>query len=113
MSIKPVEKRLKARLAELRSTSALGKDSRKPVALDQASVGRLSRMDAMERQAMAKAAEGKRALEIRRIKAALERLEQGEYGWCEACGEAIAKGRLKVDPAAHLCLSCASGGGKG
>jgi DnaK suppressor protein len=35
---------------------------------------------------------------------ALERLERGEYGYCEACGEPIGANRLRARPAARLCL---------
>jgi DnaK suppressor protein len=35
---------------------------------------------------------------------ALERLERGEYGFCEACGEPIGSTRLRARPAARLCL---------
>lgn len=78
-----------------------------PVALDQQSVGRLSRMDAMQRQAMSQEQERRRAREILRIDRALQRLEEGEYGVCQECGEDISQKRLSVDPAAHLCITCA------
>jgi len=55
----------------------------------------------MEQQlADAQAAEARRAQEIRRIDAALQRVEDGEYGWCAECGEAIEDRRLDLDPAA-------------
>ncbi|MGD2132782.1 MAG: TraR/DksA C4-type zinc finger protein [Maricaulaceae bacterium] len=82
-------------------------EDRKPVELDQQSVGRLSRLDSMQVQAMAKAAEARRAGEIKRIDAALARLDAGEYGWCVTCGEAISADRLSIDPAAPQCAACA------
>ncbi|MEU6807932.1 TraR/DksA C4-type zinc finger protein [Streptomyces sp. NPDC046831] len=39
---------------------------------------------------------------------ALERLERGDYGRCEQCGEPIRKERLEVRPAARTCVPCAS-----
>ena len=51
-----------------------------PVQLDQTSVGRLSRMDAMQRQAMAQETERRRHNDLRRIDAALKRIETGEEG---------------------------------
>ncbi|MFO6277706.1 TraR/DksA family transcriptional regulator, partial [Pseudomonas aeruginosa] len=33
---------------------------------------------------------------------------EGEYGWCNQCGELIASGRLEFDPATPLCITCAS-----
>ncbi|WP_425409389.1 TraR/DksA family transcriptional regulator [Hyphococcus sp.] len=100
-------KRLEARREELKSLSSGASDSRKPVELDQQSVGRLSRQDALQQQAMAKAQEARRAGELRKIAAALHRLETGEYGWCAECGEAIASKRLDIDLTAALCAPCA------
>ncbi len=103
-----VRKRLLALKSELEALSAAAAEDRKPIALDQQSVGRLSRQDSLQMQAMAKAAEARRATEIRRIQAALARLEDGEYGDCAACGEAIAPQRLEADPAAPFCARCAA-----
>ena len=84
------------------------KESTKPVNLDQSSVGRLSRMDAMQSQAMAQENKRRRSVQLLRISAALERIEDSEYGYCAACDEEINKRRLEVDPAAPFCISCAS-----
>jgi len=43
---------------------------------------------------------------IRDIDAALERIEQGEYGVCQHCGEAIAPRRLEVRPFSRYCIDC-------
>jgi DnaK suppressor protein len=99
---------LNQRLAELRKSSASTADSRKPVALDQASVGRLSRMDAMQMQAMAQAAERLRGRDIARVEAALERLDAGDYGTCVTCGETIGEQRLATDPTIPTCITCAA-----
>ncbi len=84
-----------------------GKAAAKTVELDQARVGRLSRMDAMQGQAMAIEADRKRQIELQRI-AALERLENEEYGYCLSCDELISEKRLTVDPTATICITCAS-----
>ena len=102
--------RLTARRDELNKLSAVSAEDRDAVELDQQSVGRLSRMDAMQRQAMAQAQERARAAELARLDQAMRRLEDGEYGWCATCGEEIAAARLEVDPAAAVCVECASGG---
>jgi DnaK suppressor protein len=99
---------LEARRAELHDLSDSARDSRKPVELDQSKVGRLSRMDAMQDQAMAQEAERRRAAELQRIDAALERLKNGDYGYCVSCDEDIAPARLKLDPAVATCINCAS-----
>lgn len=100
--------KLETRRAELTNLSDAAADARKPVELDQQSVGRLSRQDALQHQAMAKAQDMRRAAEIRKIDAALARIKDGEFGWCSECGEAIAVKRLEIDPTLNLCISCAS-----
>lgn len=102
--------RLLAARDELEALREQSAESRQTVTLDQQSVGRLSRMDAMQGQAMAQAAEQRRATEIARIGAALQRIDDGTYGECLRCGEAIAEKRLAVDPAATLCVDCARDG---
>ena len=96
------------RLVELDRLDALSAEGRAPVTLQQDSVGRLSRIDAMQQQAMAKAEERRREAERRRIGAALDRLGEGEWGWCVNCGEEIAAGRLAGDPSIATCVNCAA-----
>ncbi|MEP0520422.1 MAG: TraR/DksA family transcriptional regulator [Hyphomicrobiales bacterium] len=81
---------------------------RAPVELDQQSVGRLSRMDALQMQAMSQAQQHKREVDLRRIHGALSRLEEGDYGICNICDEPIAHKRLEIDPAVSSCINCAS-----
>jgi DnaK suppressor protein len=102
--------RLLALRGEIEAASRQSEGYRAPVGLDQQSVGRLSRMDALQQQAMAQASERARARELQRIDAALRRIEDGEYGWCAECGEAIAERRLEVDPCASHCVNCAGRG---
>ena len=98
-----------ARLAALEEEDARGEAGQATVELDQQAVGRLSRMDALQNQAMAKAGHARRQAERRRLAAALARMDEGEYGFCEDCGEDIAFGRLELDPAAGKCIQCARG----
>jgi len=44
---------------------------------------------------------------LRKIEKALKKIEKGNYGLCEECGQKIEDTRLKIDPAAELCRSCA------
>ncbi|MEB8388619.1 TraR/DksA family transcriptional regulator [Rhodobacteraceae bacterium KMM 6894] len=94
-------------LAALDAGDDLGADGQAIVTLDQQAVGRLSRMDALQDQAMAKAQANRRAVQRKRLEAALARIEDGEFGYCEDCGDDIAPARLELDPAAQLCISCA------
>ncbi|RMA44046.1 TraR/DksA family transcriptional regulator [Rhodophyticola porphyridii] len=100
--------RLLAERAEILAASDKTGDSRKPVELDQQSVGRLSRMDALQGQAMAKGLEARRHGRLRAIEAALARIGAGDFGWCEDCGEFIGAGRLDFDPCVPRCIGCAS-----
>lgn len=43
---------------------------------------------------------------VNRIAAALERLDEGEYGVCVECGESIAPARLRVMPEVTTCVRC-------
>jgi DnaK suppressor protein len=100
--------KLEALKAELEAApDAVGAADRAPVELDQTSVGRLSRIDAMQVQAMALATEQRRKSELARVNAALERIDSEEFGHCEICGEQIAPARLAHSPAVTRCIGCA------
>ncbi len=101
--------RLRDELAALETEDALGQDAQKVVTLDQQSVGRLSRMDALQSQAMAKATQARRATQRMRIAASFARMNDGEFGYCVECGDAIPVKRLELDPTIPTCISCASG----
>lgn len=100
--------RLSAKRVELEKQSDDTTSNRSTVVLDQQSVGRLSRMDALQQQAMAKATEQRRTHEIMRVQSALARIAEGEFGYCTDCGEPIAKARLEYDPSLPWCLECAT-----
>jgi DnaK suppressor protein len=100
---------LNVRCKELEGDSDQAAGSRHAVELDQQSVGRVSRIDAIQRQEMAKAGEQRRLNEMSRIRAALRRIDHDEYGLCLRCGEEIAIKRLEFDPAVPLCIGCARG----
>ncbi len=88
----------------------MSKTARDPVTLDQDSVGRLSRIDAMQVQAMALAQARRRQAERAAIDAALDRIDDGEFGYCLKCGEAIAPARLEHNPSVSICIECAKEG---
>lgn len=98
---------LLARRAEIDALESENAAARSVVELDQQSVGRLSRMDALQMQAMAQETRRRRAAERKRIAAALALIEDGEYGWCVRCGDAIAPVRLDLDPSIATCVGCA------
>lgn len=102
------ERQLLDRLVELDAEDARAAGAEAPVALEQDSVGRLSRADALQQQAMALAARERRRLARDRVHAALRRLSAGDFGWCLSCGEDIGAARLANDPTVTLCLACAA-----
>jgi DnaK suppressor protein len=77
------------------------------VELDQTMVGRLSRMDALQSQAMQLETERRRTVEIQRINAALQRITDSEFGYCVSCGIDIEPKRLDNDPTTPTCFDCA------
>lgn len=103
-----LKQKLETMLAELERGDAAGDADRAPVQLDQTSVGRLSRMDAIQVQAMALASEQRRKAELQRVRSALERIDSEDFGYCDTCGEEIAAARLENDPAVRTCIGCAS-----
>ena len=103
-----VKRRLLARRDELRALTEVGQDAAATVALDQTRVGRLSRMDALQAQAMAQETNRRRNQELAQIDTALRRVDTGDYGFCTQCDEPIAAARLQHNPAAALCIACAS-----
>ena len=94
--------------ARLESVAEAGAEAARPVELDQTKVGRVSRMDAIRSQAMSVETERRRTAELARIRAALKRIDDGEFGDCLHCGGSIGAERLAIDPAATLCIECAS-----
>lgn len=100
--------RLLALREQLEATAATGEDAARIVELDQARVGRLSRMDALQAQAMSQASNQRREKLLTDLAAALRRIEKGTYGECLACGDWIAVARLEADLVARLCIDCAA-----
>lgn len=100
--------RLEAERETILGLSAIRNASSATVELDQSSVGRLSRMDAMQQQAMAQNIRQRSEQALRLIDAALSRCGSGDYGYCLACNEAIDPRRLELAPATPLCIRCAA-----
>jgi DnaK suppressor protein len=100
--------RLLKRQAELKDALTGATQRSETVQLDQQSVGRVSRGDALQQQAMANANRQHYEQQLRLIAAALRRIEEGDYGLCMACDEPISSPRLDAQPEVRLCLACQS-----
>ncbi len=107
LDMEGLKKKLKLAQKELTSVAGTSEDAKKPVELDQTTQGRLSRMDALQVQAMAVETDRRRLVKIQRIEAALKRIADDDYGYCASCDEEIPAKRLEFDPAAAVCIDCA------
>ncbi|MGH1477220.1 MAG: TraR/DksA family transcriptional regulator [Geminicoccales bacterium] len=102
-----IEALLQQRRLEILTLIADHSEESRPVDLGRTRVGKLSRMDALQSQAMAQETERRRQQELTRIDQALKRLADDEYGECLECGKPIAQKRLTFDPSVALCIDCA------
>jgi len=93
---------LKAETDELIKSSSV---SCQPVDLDQP-IGRLSRMDALQQQAMAKASSDGLKKRLQLIESALQAFRRERYGDCRRCEEPIGYPRLRARPESPFCLEC-------
>ncbi len=80
--------------------------SSRPVDVD-GSIGRVTRTDAIQQQQTALTGLRRAKDMLIFLESALEKLDDGTYGECTACGEQIAWKRLKARPDAKLCIGCA------
>ena len=90
---------------ELETLLSISKSASDTVELDQP-IGRVSRIDAIQQQKMAKANRQNHIIRLQQVNASLSAIEEGVYGECRACEEPIGIGRLRARPEAALCLSC-------
>lgn len=106
VEIDQIRQKLLRLRSELQQQEETYKTTAETVELDQAKVGRLSRMDAMQAQQMALEATRRRQHQLVKIEGALRRIKLGEYGYCFVCGEQIDARRLAIDPANTRCIKC-------
>jgi len=107
MNIAKFKAQLEQELASHTEIRKIAEEAAQTVELDQSKVGRLSRMDAMQQQAMSREQNRRRGLQVNKIKAALLRIQEGDFGYCLECGNEINSKRLEIDPAAAYCINCA------
>ena len=79
------------RRVELHGLINTANENARPVELDQSKVGRLSRMDAMQSQAMARETQRRRKTDLQKVEAAIKRLKDDEYGLCCICDDPFPK----------------------
>ncbi|MDE2642335.1 MAG: TraR/DksA C4-type zinc finger protein [Verrucomicrobiota bacterium] len=104
--IEHFRERLQQLAGEINADLAANKDDAGIVELD-TSIGRLSRMDAMQNQQMALELRRRRENQLLRIDNAFKRMDQGRYGKCGKCGKLIDEARLEIFPDVVTCVACA------
>ena len=108
LDIAKVEQRMRAELASVASSLGQAAESAAIVELDQSSIGRVSRIDAMQQQAMAIGFQNRLQLRKRKLEAALGRIASGSFGICCECQDELEAERIEADPATVFCTECAS-----
>ncbi len=91
---------------DLRQTLRTTSEHARTVELDQAAVGRLSRVDALQQQAMAAEQAKRNALRLQQVAVALQTVADDAYGDCKKCGEPIGYRRLRARPESPCCVLC-------
>ncbi|MEC7030220.1 MAG: RNA polymerase-binding protein DksA [Pseudomonadota bacterium] len=69
-------------------------------------IDELDKASQEENQRMTLRASDRRRKLQKKVAEAIARLQQGEYGYCKTCGEAIGLSRLAVRPTAEQCINC-------
>ena len=101
------KQQLKVMEAELSAAVEGNADATAPVTLD-TSIGRLSRMDAIQSQQMALGLKARQQQSLLRVRNALKAVADGTYGQCRRCKGPIAMERLEAQPDASVCVRCAA-----
>lgn len=96
---------LQALRDELLALLELSEEGARPVDLDQP-IGRVSRVDALQQQSMARATREGHRHRLDQVKLALAALAEDEYGLCRRCEEPIGFRRLKAQPETPFCVAC-------
>ena len=103
--LRELEQQLVQLRAELEQLLRDSQQSSQPVGLDQP-IGRLSRMDALQQQAMAKANRAGHQQRLQLVESALAAIKQQRYGDCRRCEEPIGYPRLQARPESVFCRDC-------
>lgn len=85
------------------------KELTQPIAPD-CSIGRVSRMDAINNKAVNEAALLKAESKLSKLQYALSKIDEADFGKCSVCGNDIQEGRLLLLPESRKCVHCAARG---
>ena len=104
-SLESYRKQLQELLDEIEGYLAKTEQSAEAVSPDK-SLGRLSRMEAMQDQQLILEARRRKKMQKVAVLSALQRIEHGQFGTCIFCGKSIDPARLEVAPESSTCVSC-------
>jgi DnaK suppressor protein len=110
-ALEAFQKQLEAMETELSESVDGNADSTAPVQVD-SSIGRLSRMDAIQSQQMALGLKARQQQSLVRVRNALAAIRNGTFGQCRRCKAPIGTERLEAQPDAVLCVKCAEQAGR-
>jgi DnaK suppressor protein len=94
--------RLETEIDELREAT-------KPIEPD-CSIGRVSRMDAINNKSVNEATLIKKRRQLEGLKSSLQNLDKDNFGKCVVCGREIPMGRILIVPESRKCMACAARG---
>ncbi len=106
MDKKVFEKQAKEILAKSKIEIENLKELTKPIAPEN-SIGRISRMDAINNKSVNEAALRTLEQKVKRIESALMRIGDKDFGICRKCKKNIPEGRLLLLPGSIFCVNCA------
>lgn len=81
-------------------------DDLRPIEASGSSIGRVTRIDAIQMQAMSQLSRSQLELRVQMIQNALAAVAEGTYGTCRGCNGPIALRRLEAIPEAPFCIAC-------
>jgi len=101
---------LRLRLLDAKASAkiilAQGAPGTEPVEASGKTIGRLTRMDALQVQAMTQMSRHQLDIRLKQIEASLTEWEAGKYGVCRHCKGSIGVERLEALPEAPFCIAC-------
>lgn len=101
-----VKERMEKRILKLEKSIAELEEVTKPVAPD-VSIGRLSRLDAINNKSVAERTLREQRKDLEMIRHSLTLYGTPDFGKCTRCGSEIQVGRLKFMPESNKCINCA------
>ena len=97
---------LQARALDIRTT--IERSSDQTISVPDSAIGRLTRVDAVQAGYVSDALRREMRAELARIERALRSIDEGTFGICRGCGDALSSARLEAKPDANLCIDCAA-----